>query len=203
MRKHVISGLLVVFIAVLSVSLNATGKPSSQDSREVPKMKQTSLGLYVTAKEAYEMWKANPETVKILDVRTAEECVFVGHAEMAMNIPFDLHTYQWDASKHHFVIELNPDFISHVKEWAKPTDTILATCRSGPRGAFAVNALTEAGFTNVYNIIDGMEGDIIQDPQNVFYGKRMKNGWKNSGLPWTYSIDIELMRLPSSLPKGQ
>ena len=28
---------------------------------QVPKAKQTSLGLYVTSKEAYEMWKANPE----------------------------------------------------------------------------------------------------------------------------------------------
>ncbi len=27
---------------------------------QVPQGKQTALGLYVTAKEAYEMWKANP-----------------------------------------------------------------------------------------------------------------------------------------------
>jgi hypothetical protein len=27
-------------------------------------------------------------------------------------------------------------------------------------------------------------------------GKRMKNGWKNSGLPWTYKINPEKMRLP-------
>jgi hypothetical protein len=39
----------------------------------LPKGKQTVLGLYVTAKEAYEMWKAEPEKVMILDVRTPEE----------------------------------------------------------------------------------------------------------------------------------
>ena len=52
----------------------------------------------------------------------------------------------------------------------------------------AVNALAKAGFTNVYNIIDGMEGDMVDDPESTYFGKRMKNGWKNSGLPWTYDV---------------
>ena len=49
-------------------------------SRDVPEAKLTSLGLYVTAQEAYEMWKADPERVKVLDVRMVEEYVFLGHA---------------------------------------------------------------------------------------------------------------------------
>jgi len=32
----------------------------------IPKNKQTTLGLYVSAQETYEMWKANPERVKIM-----------------------------------------------------------------------------------------------------------------------------------------
>ncbi|MCP3896128.1 MAG: hypothetical protein GY706_16090 [Bacteroides sp.] len=36
-----------------------------------------------------------------------------------------------------------------------------------------------------------MEGDKVNDPESVFDGKRMKNGWKNSGLPWVYDIDPE------------
>ena len=39
----------------------------------VGEKKQTVLGLYVTAKEAYDRWKADPENVKIADVRTPEE----------------------------------------------------------------------------------------------------------------------------------
>ena len=35
------------------------------------------LGLYVTAKEAYEKWQAAPDKVKIIDVRTPEEYLFV------------------------------------------------------------------------------------------------------------------------------
>jgi hypothetical protein len=36
----------------------------------------------------------------------------------------------------------------------------------------------------------------VNDPENTFHGKQMKNGWKNSGLPWTYDLNLEQMRLP-------
>ncbi len=55
----------------------------------------------------------------------------------------------------------------------------------------AVNKLAAGDFKDVHNIIDGMEGDKVEDPESVFDGKRMKNGWKNSGLPWVYAIDPE------------
>ena len=29
----------------------------------------------------------------------------------------------------------------------------------------------------------GMEGDPVKDPDSVFVGQRLKNGWKNSGVP--------------------
>ena len=54
---------------------------------KLPEGKQTVLGLYVTAKEAYEKWQAEPEKVKIIDVRTPEEYLFVGHPTMAWKIP--------------------------------------------------------------------------------------------------------------------
>lgn len=38
----------------------------------IPRSKQTVLGLYVTAKEVYEKWKSAPEKIKIIDVRVAE-----------------------------------------------------------------------------------------------------------------------------------
>ena len=94
-------------------------------SHQVPEGKLTSLGLYVTAREAYEMWKADPERVKVLDVRTFEEYVLIGHAEMAANIPLAFPTYTWDADKGNYSVVINPDFIAHVKERFKPDDTIL------------------------------------------------------------------------------
>jgi rhodanese-related sulfurtransferase len=168
----------------------------SETKPELPKEKQTALGLYVTAKEAYEKWQADPEKVKILDVRTPEEFIFVGHAEMAWNIPLAFQTYQWDAAKEYYAVKPNPDFIALVKDQFAPEDTLLITCRSGGRSAMAVNLLAENGFKHLYNIIDGMEGDMVEDPESLFKGKRMKNGWINSGVPWTYEVDPEKMRVP-------
>jgi rhodanese-related sulfurtransferase len=163
---------------------------------ELVKERQTSLGLYVTAAEAYAMWKAHPDKVKILDVRMPEEYVFVGHPEMAVNIPLALGTYEWDAEKKMYKVVPNADFMVQVKKLYKTDDIILATCRSGGRGAMAANAMAAAGYTKVYNIIDGIEGDEEKDPSSSNNGKRTVNGWKNSGLPWTYDINPELMKLP-------
>ena len=89
-------------------------------------------------------------------------------------------------------------FMPQVQALFKPDDIILATCRSGGRGAMAVNMLAAAGYKNVYNITDGIEGDEVKDPESQYYKKRMKNGWKNSGLPWTYDINPDLMKLPKN-----
>ena len=53
------------------------------------------------------------------------------------------------------------------------------------------NLYPKAGFTKAYPIIDGMEGDPVTDPDSVFLGQRLKNGWKNSGAPWTYELTPE------------
>lgn len=185
---------LVVFIFLLMNNLI-----KAQDVKpELVKEKQTTLGLYVTAAEAYAMWKANPDQVKILDVRMPEEYVFVGHPEMAYNIPLALQTYEWDAEEHMYKVAPNKDFMPQVKALFKPNDVILVTCRSGGRGAMAVNAMAAAGYKNAYNITDGIEGDEVKDPESMYYGKRMKNGWKNAGLPWTYDINPDLMKLPKN-----
>jgi rhodanese-related sulfurtransferase len=163
---------------------------------ELSKGKQTSLGLYVTAKEAYDTWKTDPEKVKIIDVRTAEEYLYIGHPEMAWNIPLLFQIYEWDQEKQRFPMKLNPDFLNLVKQIAASDDILLVTCRSGGRSAMAVNLLAEAGFKNAYNITDGVEGDLVTASDSVFQGQRLFNGWKNSGLPWTYDIVPGKMLIP-------
>jgi len=165
---------------------------------QVQEEKLTTLGLYVTAREAYEMWQADSERVKVLDVRTFEEYVLIGHAEMAANVPLAFPTYNWDANKGNYSIAINTDFIAHVQERFNLDDTILTMCRSGGRSAMAVNAMAKAGFTQVHNIIDGFEGDKVDDPESVYHGMRMRNGWKNS-TPWTYKLDPDLVWLPSEV----
>ena len=164
-------------------------------AERIPTAKQTKLGLYVTAQEAYQKWKADTNQVKILDVRTPEEYAFVGHAAMARNVPLIFVAYEWDAPKKFLVTKPNPDFLTRVKEAFAPDDTILVMCRSGGRSKKACDLLADAGFKRVYNIIDGMEGDEVKDPNRPDAGKRTINGWKNAGLPWTYDLDTSLMYL--------
>ncbi len=77
--KRVVLCVLLLSFAVTTAYCDA---PVPSD-----KLKRTSLGKYSTATEAYEKWKANPDHVTIVDVRTPEEYVYVGHAPMALNLP--------------------------------------------------------------------------------------------------------------------
>jgi rhodanese-related sulfurtransferase len=140
------------------------------DEQTLPQSKRTSLGLYVTASDAFEKWKADPETVRIIDVRTPEEFRTVGVPEMAAKITLSTKPQE---------------FVGRVEQFAEPEDTVLVICRSGNRSAVAVEMLSKAGFKNAYTVIDGFEGDRNSDPTSPNYGKRTVNGWKNAGLPWT------------------
>jgi rhodanese-related sulfurtransferase len=169
---------------------------SSLDAASIPQGKQTALGLYVTAREAYEQWRSAPGKVTIIDVRTPEEYLFVGHPTMAWKIPVAIQSYEWDGAKGQYPMTLLTDFVARVKEVAKPDDTLMLMCRSGGRSAIGVNLLAQAGFTQVFQIVDGMEGDVVTDPASVFLGQHMVNGWKNSGCPWTYKLTPDRMLLP-------
>jgi rhodanese-related sulfurtransferase len=184
------------------MTLKRDPKPAATvDGSKLHKMKQTTLGLYVTAAQAYEMWKAAPDKVKVIDVRTPEEFAFVGHPEMAWNIPFAFVSYQRKGGKFTYAPQMNKAFVAQVKEIAQPADILLVTCRSGGRGGMAVNQLAAAGFTKAYNIVDGIEGDTVDDPESVFHGKRMKNGWKNSA-PWVYGVDPEKIIIEEGASQG-
>lgn len=180
----------VLFFLIFSFTVLTLAETS------LPQSKQTALGLYLTAKEAFSKWHVDADKVVVLDVRTPEEYIFVGHAPMARNIPVRVLNRELTAKEKRPVMGPNPNFVSQVKKGYKFSDTILVMCRSGGRSAMAVNLLAEAGFKNVYNITDGFEGDSVKDPQSYFNGKRVKNGWKNSGAPWTYKLEPNLMYQP-------
>ena len=160
------------------------------EKRLPKKVKQTVLGKYVTAGEAYDMWVKNPEGVDILDVRSPAEYVFVGHASMAVNIPVSF--YQWDMSLGDMVEVDNVQFENQVSKRFSKKQTLLLMCRSGSRGAKAVNRLADHGYLNVYNITDGFEGDKVRDKKSAYTGKRFRNGWKNALSNWTYDLNPEL-----------
>ncbi len=162
---------------------------TSFSDQSIPKNKQTILKLYITAEQAYEKWQANPEDIKILDVRTPGEYIFVGHAPMAANIPLTFLEDRVNPLTMRPVMPLNENFITDIKKKFNENDTIFIMCRSGSRSTVSVNLMAKAGFKNVYNIVDGFEGDKSNNPKSSQNGKRLANGWKNSGAPWTYKLE--------------
>jgi rhodanese-related sulfurtransferase len=95
-----------------------------------------------------------------------------------------------------FLLQDNPDFEADVKKRFGTDATILILCRSGHRSAASVERLAKAGFKDVYNVVDGFEGDMIKDPESYHKGKRKWNGWKNSNAPWAYDLDPKLIFSP-------
>jgi len=92
----------------------------------------------------------------------------------------------------------NPSFIADVisrltQKGLTKDDKVLVMCRSGGRSAGAADLLTAAGFKQVYSVIDGFEGDAAKVGEQK--GKRVINGWKNSKLPWSFTLDKNKMDL--------
>jgi rhodanese-related sulfurtransferase len=179
--------------AVLCAFLLIGALPAWSADTPTDKAKLTVNGKYLTAVEAYAMVKAAPDKTAVIDVRTPEEYDFLGHADMAANIPFMFWTGKFNAEKKVFALAENADFVAAVKKNHQPGDVLLIMCRSGQRSAPAVNKLVEAGFANTYTVVDGFEGDKVADKDSPDFGKRKQNGWANSKLPWTYALDEKLI----------
>ena len=128
--------------------------------------------------EAFERLKA-PGAV-LVDVRSVAEYVLVGHPTTAHNVPSTF----WSESQAGF--EPNPGFIDDLKARFKASDILIFICRSGGRSRRAAEAAREAGFPNVFNVLEGFEGEKDEE------GRRTVGGWKNRGLPWTYDVDPKL-----------
>jgi rhodanese-related sulfurtransferase len=165
------------------------------DAAAVPVPKRTKLEQYLSAQEAASFVDKNASKVLFLDVRTPAELMFVGMPAMAdANVPYMVEPDfpVWDTAKQTFKLENSPDFLSEVRrrlqaKGLSPGDPVVLICRSGDRSAAAANLLAEAGFKNVYSVVDGFEGDLAAEGPKA--GQRAVNGWKNAGLPWTYKLD--------------
>lgn len=190
----------IVRILALFAMVTAPGMGLTADQPANPK-KRTEAGLYLTAKEAAAIKAERGDAVFFIDVRDPLEVMFTGFTDTVdANIPFKTaDTSGWSAKKSTFPMRDNPAFLDAVKAALEANgldrdDPVLTMCRSGARSAAAANALTKAGFTQVYSVIDGFEGDVNKAAEHG--PVRSVNGWKNSGLPWTGKIDREKLRLP-------
>ncbi|OYD53324.1 sulfurtransferase [Thauera propionica] len=151
----------------------------------------------ISATDTYaKIQKAEPN-VLLIDVRDPVEIMFVGFSDAVhANVPFMLvDRTQWNAEKGVFRLYRNPDFVNQVKlELAKrglsADAEIITMCRSGSeRGEPSAAFLRESGFANARYVINGFQGDAIKEGSQA--GFRLKNGWQNSGLPWSPKMNAD------------
>lgn len=106
----------------------------------------------------------------LVDVRSAEERKFVGRVPGSVHVPWATGTS----------LTRNPRFVRELEAKAGKQAAILLLCRSGKRSALAAEAAAKAGFTRVYNVLEGFEGE-----HNALQQRGSADGWRFRGLPWT------------------
>jgi rhodanese-related sulfurtransferase len=185
-------------IAAAAFAFVSTGAIAEEDWSKLSEKKQTKLGLYMTAEQAYSHVMENMDKSLFVDTRTPSELNYLGAASvMDAHVPLVfMDTTGWNDKKHRYLRKDNKNFVADIdaqlkKKGLTKDDTVILMCRSGKRSAKAANMLADAGYTRVYSVVDGYEGDKAREGESK--GKRTVNGWKNSNLPWTYSLDRDLM----------
>jgi rhodanese-related sulfurtransferase len=186
--------LILASILAMTSTSNAIASAKPTDPK-----KQTPWNLYVDSKEAYELKIKMGKKALLVDVRDPGEIQFTGFTDIAdINIPYMMmNKNKWNSKKSIMQMEKNPDFISEIEKTLSnkdltKNDSVIIMCRSGgTRGAPAANMLFDKGFKKVYVVTDGFEGGGLKKGDKK--GWRLKNGWKNSGLPWSYKLNKEKM----------
>lgn len=190
--------LLTILTLAFGLAGPAMTAPAPEDTAN-----QTSWGLYLSAKEAYDMKTARPDEVLFIDVREPVEIMFTGFTDVVdVNVPFLLvDPSQMHDSKPVLSMKRNPDFAEGVlaalqAEGLDRSAPIILMCRSGgSRGAPSAAVLEGLGLEQVYVVVDGFEGSTASDNPNG--PLRVVDGWKNSGLPWSYKLNPEKIHLRS------
>lgn len=131
----------------------------------------------ITAKAAFELSKKDPRAV-IVDIRSTMEYLFVGHPAGAIHVPW-IDEPEWT---------INPHFVTDVRKillgGATSHDDIsgapvILICRSGKRSIDAGKSLLNAGFSEVFYVDEGFEGELDEKRHRGTVG-----GWRYHGMPW-------------------
>ena len=159
-----------------------------------------SLGVYasemgISAQEAYDRIQRQEKNVLLVDVRDPVEIMFVGSADAVdVNIPFLLvDRTRFNEERGIFALDMNEKFADMIKaELARrgmdETAEVITMCRSGSeRGEPSAKVLRDAGLPNARFVVHGFQGDPLKEGPQA--GMRLQNGWQNSGLPWSRSLD--------------
>jgi rhodanese-related sulfurtransferase len=126
---------------------------------------------HLTPRQAFEFLAAHPHAV-FVDCRSEMEYLFVGR-------PVGAHHVAWNDGPDW---DVNPHFVGQVRKIASVNRPVVVICRSGQRSVSAGQALEQAGFTEVYNVLEGFEG-----PLDDHHHRNTLSGWRMQGLPWEQS----------------
>ncbi len=114
----------------------------------------------VTPQQAWALLSSG--IAELVDVRTARELQHAGSVPHARHVEWLRDT---DLLK-------NSNFFRELRSKVSKEDIVLFLCRSGKLSVSAAQAATVAGYRNVFNVLEGFEGD----------GSRLR-GWLNLRLP--------------------
>jgi len=142
---------------------------------ETPKP-PTSGVTTISPKAAWEILQNTPSAL-LIDVRSSMEFLMIGHPLGAIHIPW-VDEPDWQP---------NPDFVKQVRNLLLggviciqgECPPILLICRSGKRSIDAGQALIEGGFSRVYYVDEGFEGELDEHRH-----RGTRGGWRHHGLPW-------------------
>lgn len=131
----------------------------------------------LTPPEAWELIERTPRAV-LIDVRSSMEFLFVGHPIGSVHVPW-IDAPDW---------MVNPEFVTEVRKVMlggigmdehEGDAPVVLICRSGKRSLEAGKLLIKSGFSEVYNISEGFEGELDEKHHRSTTG-----GWRFHGLPW-------------------
>lgn len=187
-------------IISIMIGLSLVGCAHGVNSQKTPEPKsekaKTTLGLYVTAKEAAK-YLAQDTSALFIDVRSPAELKFTGAAKrMDFHVPYKiLDSTNYMDKAGNYGMTTNKYFLKEIifelnQRGAKKNHPIFITCRSGSsRSAPVVNALAQQGYTNVWTLTDGFQGGKVKEGK--YKGERVKDGWLHSDLEWGWEIPKE------------
>ena len=197
-RRH---WLVAVTAGVFGLPTQPVLALATVDPGTLAEPKRTKAGRYLMAADvpAFLMAQGGAGKVLFLDLRTRAEAMYVGMASgIDALVPFVEHQElmtDWDVQRGIYRLEPVQDFVPEAnrrlaEKGLLKTDPVVLMCRSGDRSSRGANRLGDDGFTQVWSVVDGFEGDMGKD------GRRSVNGWKNAGLPWGYKLERERMYFP-------
>ena len=196
---HLKTCSLRFYTSALMVSIIYTSGSMAIEEEKIRSKLHTVFGLYLTPHEAFNMKKQRGDAVLLVDIRSRAELKYVGASPLIdANIParFIHPDFSWSDKVSNYRTQPNDHFVEdfekllRIKNVNKNTPVILI-CQSGSRVPRAAATLHDAGFKQVYSQYQGFEG--IKAKTGIFAGKRLVDGWKNAGLPWSYRLRKEAM----------